>query len=256
LGAHHRDFDLSESSGTATFTDPDGSTHTGAFSVSRQNEIAGNVGTTPPDPLFGSSCFYTPLLALGGVVAPSRGKTAQVRVVSGVVRYRAPGSTSFVRLVGSKTIPVGSIVDTSAGTVALTTAVDAAGATQTANFSKGEFVLTQSTTAALTALTLTGSSFAACRTGATVRTAGLSARAGASGKSKRVIRQLRGQGSGKFRTKGRYSAATVRGTTWVTQDRCDGTLIKVIQGTVAVRIKRTGKTALVAAGKSLLAPAP
>jgi hypothetical protein len=192
----------------------------------------------------------------GGLAAPVRGKTAQLRVVKGVVRYRPPGAKSFVKLVGSKTIPVGSVVDTRRGTVALTTAVDAAGTTQTANFSKGQFVLAQSTAAALTTLTLTGGSFAACGTSATVRTASLSAKASAGGKSKRVIRQLRGQGKGKFRTKGRYSAATVRGTTWLTQDRCDGTLVRVIQGTVSVRIKRTGKTVLVSAGNSLLTPAP
>ena len=31
---------------------------------------------------------------------------------------------------------------------------------------------------------------------------------------------------GKFRTKGRYAAATVRGTIWTVADRCDGTLTK------------------------------
>jgi len=31
-------------------------------------------------------------------------------------------------------------------------------------------------------------------------------------------------GGGRFRTRGRYSSATVRGTDWTVTDRCDGTL--------------------------------
>ncbi|HEX6712087.1 MAG TPA: hypothetical protein VF066_01835, partial [Thermoleophilaceae bacterium] len=48
-------------------------------------------------------------------------------------------------------------------------------------------------------------------------------------------RHLWGEGSGSFRTVGRYAAATVRGTTWLTDDRCDGTLIRVKAGAVTVR---------------------
>ena len=55
-----------------------------------------------------------------------------------------------------------------------------------------------------------------------------------SGKSKSV-RRLWGQGSGKFRTQGRFASATVRGTTWLTNDRCDGTQVQVTTGTVTVR---------------------
>ena len=33
-------------------------------------------------------------------------------------------------------------------------------------------------------------------------------------------RKLWGDGKGKFRTKGRYAAATVRGTRWLVQDTC------------------------------------
>ena len=44
-----------------------------------------------------------------------------------------------------------------------------------------------------------------------------------------------GQRQGEFRTKGKYSAATVRGTEWLTQDYCDGTLTQVKTGVVDVR---------------------
>src|SRR5262249_28459317 len=49
-----------------------------------------------------------------------------------------------------------------------------------------------------------------------------------------VVRQLWGDGHGKFRTRGRYSSATVRGTRWLTADRCDGTQVKVARGVVQV----------------------
>jgi ferric-dicitrate binding protein FerR (iron transport regulator) len=60
---------------------------------------------------------------------------------------------------------------------------------------------------------------------------------------------------GSFRTKGRYSAATVRGTQWVTQDRCDGTLTKVNRGRVNVQDFHTRKTITLHAGQSFLAKA-
>ena len=46
---------------------------------------------------------------------------------------------------------------------------------------------------------------------------------------------LKGKAKGRYRTRGRHSAATVRGTNWTITDRCDGTLTKVKRGKVAVR---------------------
>jgi hypothetical protein len=47
----------------------------------------------------------------------------------------------------------------------------------------------------------------------------------------------------------------VRGTIWLTADRCDGTLTKVTRGRVAVRDFRRKKTILVRTGKRYLARA-
>jgi hypothetical protein len=59
----------------------------------------------------------------------------------------------------------------------------------------------------------------------------------------KAIRRLWGNTKGKFRTKGRHSAATVRGTRWLTSDRCDGTLTYVAQGgpvsVLDFRLRRT-----------------
>ena len=58
---------------------------------------------------------------------------------------------------------------------------------------------------------------------------------------------------GHFRTKGKYSSATVRGTAWLTIDRCDGTLTVVQRGTVDVFDNRRRKTIVVHAGQTYLA---
>jgi hypothetical protein len=67
---------------------------------------------------------------------------------------------------------------------------------------------------------------------------------------------MRGNSSGRFRTRGRYSAATVRGTIWDTIDRCDGTLTRVRRGVVVVRDFRKRRKITLRAGKSYLARAP
>ena len=60
---------------------------------------------------------------------------------------------------------------------------------------------------------------------------------------------------GRFRTRGRYSAGTVRGTVWDTSDRCDGTLTVVRRGSVRVQDFSKRRTITVRAGQSYLARA-
>jgi hypothetical protein len=67
------------------------------------------------------------------------------------------------------------------------------------------------------------------------------------------VRQLWGSGKGSFKTKGKYAAATVRGTIWLTVDRCDGTQVKVKKGVVDVLDVKKKKTVKVKAGHSYLA---
>jgi hypothetical protein len=71
-----------------------------------------------------------------------------------------------------------------------------------------------------------------------------------------VLQSLRSNVHGKFRTRGRYSAATVRGTAWTTTDRCDGTLVTVQRGTVSVQDLVRHVTVVVRAGHRYLANAP
>ena len=69
------------------------------------------------------------------------------------------------------------------------------------------------------------------------------------------IRRLRGRARGRFRTVGRNSAATIRGTDWTITDRCDGTLTTVRRGTVKVRDFGLHKTVVLHAGEKYLARA-
>ena len=72
---------------------------------------------------------------------------------------------------------------------------------------------------------------------------------------KKKKRRLWGNGTGRFRTKGKHSAATVVGTKWLVQDRCTSTLTRVARGRVRVRDFVKKKTVLVKRGKKYIARA-
>ena len=59
---------------------------------------------------------------------------------------------------------------------------------------------------------------------------------------------------GKFRTKGRYAAATIRGTVWTIADRCDGTLTQAIKDSVTVSDFVRHKTIILPARPQLSGP--
>ena len=98
---------------------------------------------------------------------------------------------------------------------------------------------------------LRGGSFKSCARRASRASGSL-----ASASSTRRVRRLWGRDSGgSFRSHGRHSHATVRGTRWLTVDRCDGTLTRVTNGAVVVRDFRRHRRVLVRAGHSYLAKA-
>jgi len=74
--------------------------------------------------------------------------------------------------------------------------------------------------------------------------------------SKKTLQLLHGSAHGKFRSKGRYAAATVRGTIWTIADRCDGTLAHAIKDTVTVNDFVRHKTIILRPGHSYLAKKP
>jgi tricorn protease-like protein len=180
--------------------------------------------------------------------APKLGETVNVSVVSGTVLVRARGASGFATLAQARQIKVGSQVDTKKGVVRLASAADNKGHTQSGDFGRGVFQVTQSKAAkGLTDLKLMGGSFGSCK--ATGKKGSVAAA------KKKTLRSLYSKAKGRFRTKGHYSAASVRGTSWLVADRCDGTLTTVKSGTVSVFDFKRKKTVKVQAGKSYLARA-
>jgi hypothetical protein len=178
-------------------------------------------------------------LVLGTAPVPVFHKTVVVKVVSGRVGIRRPGSNTDVDLQGTDDIPLGSIVDTGQGVVELSSVAKAGGKPQTARFYEGVFKVTQSGSVTVLALAEPLASCGGAR--------------GVAAAAKKKKRHLWGDGKGSFRTTGKYSSATVRGTKWLVQDTCAGTLTRVVRGTVTVRDNVKHKTIIVKAGKSYLA---
>jgi hypothetical protein len=167
---------------------------------------------------------------------------------------KLPGSSTFTAVSSTTNIPLGSTIDAQSGTVSLTVALPGGGS-QTGEFYDGEFVFTQSEGGTVVA-TLAGSSFADCP--APTHGAHLSAAdAAAKKKPSTVIRQLWGNAHGKYTTNGRYGSASVSGTVWLTEDLCDGTLIRAIKDNViVVEFAHRHKKHNVRQGQSFFIPAP
>ena len=178
---------------------------------------------------------------------PVQGRAVNVQPLSGTVLVRLPGTTKFIRLPDAEQVPVGTIVDARKGKVRLFSA-GTGGRVQFADFYEGVFQVAQKRGEALTVLKLVGGSFAGCPKASR-------ATAAAKRKKSSSVRHLWGSGKGQFRTQGRYASATIRGTKWLTDDRCNGTLIRVTVGAVTVRDLTLEKSLVLKKPKSYLAPA-
>ncbi|HEX6021208.1 MAG TPA: Ig-like domain-containing protein, partial [Solirubrobacter sp.] len=205
-------------------TDAAGNQRTTSRSFTVTAVQAAQQPTPTPTPSPTPTATPTPVPNQSVVVGPTRG----------TVLVKVKGSNRFEELDESQGIPVGSEVDARKGRVTLTAVPRPGRPPQTAEFYDGMFIVTQK--GGITDLKL--SEPLDCS----------SKRARASAKKPKK-RRLWGKGSGNFRTTGRYSAATVRGTTWLVQDTCTTTLTRVTQGVVAVRDKVKRKTVLVKKGK-------
>jgi hypothetical protein len=188
---------------------------------------------------------------------PQIAKTVNLEPVSGQVFVKLPAGAngkkdpaahaagSYIKLEEAKSVPMGTIVDARRGRVDLTSAVKkGSSATQTGQFYSGAFQMLQENTARpYTELRMTEQ--LVCPKGGSKVTA-----AGAKKRS------LWGTDSkGRFRTRGRNSTATVRGTTWLTKDTCNTTTTFVREGSVVVRDFAKNKNVTVKAGKRYVARA-
>jgi hypothetical protein len=177
--------------------------------------------------------------------APVLGESVAVGPRAGSVKVRPADGKSFTLTAGA-TIPAGSVIDATNGTVAMTSALDEKGNVQTAEFSGGRFQVRQSAKGdGVVDIYLKGS-IGRCRAD--------SARLASASSKKRPGRRLWGRDrNGKFRTHGNDSVASVRGTRWLTEDTCAGTRTRVTEGSVAVRDLHRKRTVVVRAGHSYLA---
>jgi hypothetical protein len=198
-----------------------------------------------------------------------------VQPVSGEVYVKLPAGTSravraalagprpsqtgapvgFIPLTQAGKIPVGSQLETTNGRVLVESAASQTiGAVQRAQFYFGRFTVLQRRAARpITDIVLKGGTFRGCPS---TRSAGADTSQRRRSRRSRV-RRVWGDGRGRFRTRGRYSSAAVRGTKWIVEDRCDGTLTRVARrprsSRVVVRDFVRRRSVTVRAGRSYLA---
>lgn len=213
----------------------------------------------PPPPLLGRTFDALPVSGIVYVKIPGGQPAAdQARPASA----SAPGR-GFVALTAGRSLPMGAEVDARRGSLQVVTATGSAGKTQTGIFGKGLFKLSQTRSGparGLTTLSLVEAAFKGAPSYAGCPAAGaadVTPGARAARVKSSILQTLHAsERGGRFRTRGRYSAATVRGTAWDTTDRCDGTLTVVRQGVVTVRDFARRATVIVRAGHRYLAKAP
>jgi len=205
--------------------------------------------------------------------SPALGKTFNVSLVSGLVLVKVNGQ--FIPLTELTQIPKNTVINALHGTLSLTSAAgspaparDAAAKgkkpkkhktrTQKGNFGGAVFKISQATRGAgkglVTLAIVEGAGFKGAPSYASCK-AHKALDATVAKSSSRTLQLLHASAKGKFRTKGRYSAATVLGTKWTVADRCDGTLTHDITDSVSVSDFVHHKTIVLHAGQSYLAKA-
>jgi hypothetical protein len=208
-----------------------------------------------------------------GLQPPVQGVNVNARPLSGKVFIKLPSGASgaraakrmgipvraargkFVRLKKGDQIPVKSTVDTRRGKVRLLAIGKPTKSTgrqpfQGGTFNGGRFVVSQrSSGSGLTTLRMLGGGLSQCASSVTKSSAGDVSAA----RKRRHRRRLFSRAHGRFRSRGRNSSATVRGTQWNMTDTCAGTLTVVKSGTVTVRDFRRHRTITLKKGHKYLA---
>jgi dipeptidyl aminopeptidase/acylaminoacyl peptidase len=176
------------------------------------------------------------------VPPPQIGSSLNAQPVKGRVLVKVPGASSAQPLEELDQVPIGSTFDTTHGTVKLTFSAGG-GKTQFGRFNGGMFKTRQSSKNPLTELRMTGGNLGSCP----------KPRRGHLAAARSRGRRLFANVHGRFRTRGRNSTATVRGTEYLVKDSCKGTLTVVRSGTVVVRDLRKHRTVKLKRGGRYLA---
>jgi hypothetical protein len=222
----------------------------GTDTITAYADLNGNETREPEEPQREATITWT------GPDAPQFGEEVNLKPVSGRVLFRLPGNAKvkgrwahaaqagFVPLSEVSQVPVGAELDTTGGRVQLTSSTSTSGEVQSAQFYSGRFAVRQSAREdGLTEVRLTEP--LACQKNSRGKLVAAASRS----------RRLWGNGKGRFRTRGRNSSATVRGTIWLQKDTCNTTTTSVRSGTVTVRDFAKRKNVKVKKGKKYVARA-
>jgi hypothetical protein len=208
---------------------------------------------------FGDACDLLP----PGNVPAVAGVNTVVRLLSGEVFVKLPARAStrapfqesgFVPLKGVASLPVGSVVDTRKGRMALESAAnsrpvgDRRRRIQAATFAAGIFRIRQQRARRASNRRIPTDAVLVSGAGAERV---CTRRAGA-GPPKGVVRRLTMTGKGLFRAVAGASVGTARDATWITTDRCDGTLTEVGRGRVSLKVRGRRRPVRVRAGRAYL----
>ena len=191
-----------------------------------------------------------------GLPPPTAGLNVNIAPVEGTVAIRCPSDAGFVRLPSPEQIPLTCQVDANRGTAEITAAKGNEEGTQSARFWGGTFGLGQKAANNwITELELAGRLKCEKSKGAS-KSGRVSKRRRNFKRGKGGGRKLWGSGKGNYTTSGSYGSATVRGTTWLVQDRCDSsTFFAVREGVVTVNDFVKGTTISLYPGDTYLAKA-
>jgi DNA-binding beta-propeller fold protein YncE len=199
-----------------------------------QIQVAAAAAAPPPPPPPG---VVAPTQAL----QPDLGETLLADPISGSIRVRLPGAESFQPLADIEELPMGSTIDARRGRVELTTVRDRSNRLQEGRFYGGVFRVRQRARDRFITELVLSERLARCP------------RRGSASAARAARRRLWGDGDGRFRSRGRYSSAAVRGTRWLVEDSCEGTLTRVRRGVVRVRDFVRDRTVVLRRGERYLA---
>jgi CSLREA domain-containing protein len=185
--------------------------------------------------------------------APRQGRTVNLEPVSGIVRIRLPGNakgkgahaaggtSSLLR--EATQVPINTVVDVRKGRVEMSALAGSSGNIQKGQFYGGVYQTVQPRKASRPYTELRLTEQLVCRSSGSGKLAPARARS----------RGLWGNARGRFRTRGRHSTATVRGTVWLQKDTCTKTTTLVREGTVIVKDFARRKNVRVKAGRRYVA---
>ena len=186
-------------------------------------------------------------LVIGG--KPQKHKRFAIAPTAGRISVNVPGPTGFQPLEEGASVPVGSIVDAREGTAAITTQLET-GRKQTAEFWGERFKVRQPEEEGGLTEVRVRDAVRACDG----KSISAKDKIGSARKKKRRRTGLWGRDKkGRWRTHGHGSQATTRGTIWFTDERCDGTYTKVVEGSVLIRDHYLKRNIVLNAGSSYLA---